>query len=226
MRFVTTTAVPFAPVTAGPADLPWTAAMSLDCTLGRVRIPDMGLWMPAADYTLEMWNYSRGDGIDVAFNMEAEDSGHNRVLAHLPWTPDGHLYFDSGDCGGPGRLHQPAPPELVGAWHHLAFQVDSRAGAMRVFIDGHLFAQQTNFDTYKARATDFLIGHTHRGSLGEFRLWNCLRTPAQLREFQGVALTGPRPGLIGCWRLDDTLEQGGRMQDRSGYARHGVLNRY
>jgi hypothetical protein len=226
MRFITTCAVPFAPVTAGPADLPWAPAHSLDCALGRVRIPDMGLWMPPTDYTLECWNYSRGGGVDVAFNMEADDAGHNRVLAHLPWTGDGHLYFDSGDCGGAGRLHQPAPPELVGAWHHLAFQVDSQAPAMRVFLDGHLFAEQPQLDTYKSRPTDFLIGHTHLGLLGEFRLWNRVRTPEQLREHLASTFTGPRPGLIGCWRLDDTLQNGGRIQDRSGYARHGILNRY
>jgi hypothetical protein len=216
MRFVATTAVPFSPVTAGPADVAWTPAISLDCTLGRVRIPDMGRWMPATDYTIECWNYSHGGGIDVAFNMEAEDAGHNRVLAHLPWI---------GDCGAAGRLHQPAPPGFVGTWHHLAFQVDSQAPAMRVFIDGHLFAEQPMHDTYKTRSTDFLIGHSHLGMLGEFRLWNRVRTPDQIREALPYALAGPRPGLIGCWRLDDTLADGGRIEDRSGYGRHGTLNR-
>jgi|GEM_PF-2845451 len=226
MRFVTTCAVPFAPVTAGPADLDWTPAMSLDCTLGRVRIPDMGLWMPATDYTIECWNYSFGGGNDIAFCMEA-DIPQSRVLAHLPWTSDNLLYFDSGDITGvgPGRMHQPVPPGFIGAWHHMAFQVDSQAPAMRIFIDGHLFAEQQLHDVFRPRPTDFLIGHTHLGRLGEFRLWNRVRTAAQIREFMPRALTTPRPGLIGCWRLDDSLQDGAPIQDYSGYHRPGILNR-
>jgi len=224
MRFATTCAVPFAPVTAGPADLDWVPAHSFDCAAAYVRIPGMGLWMPATDYTIECWNYSRGGGGDIAFNMEADNGGHNRVLAHVPW-PNNDLYFDSGDLSTTGRLQYPAPPSLLNAWQHLAFQVDSRAGAMRIFFNGVLWAEGRQCDTYKATPTDFLIGAAHLGGLGEFRLWNRVRTPAEIQADYPRTFTTPRPGLLGCWRLDDTLEAGGRIQDRSGYARHGILNR-
>jgi hypothetical protein len=223
MRFITTCAVPFAPVTAGPADLPWTPAMSLDCAAAYVRIPGMGTWMPPTDYTIECWNFSRGGGSDIAFNMETDESAHNRVLAHLPWG-NGEIYFDSGDLSTTGRLEYPAPPTLLNAWHHLAFQVDSQAQAMRVFFNGVCWAEVAHCDTYRPTPTDFIIGTAHLGCLGEFRLWNRVRTPAQIQADMPRAFTTPRPGLLGCWRLDDTQLAGGRIQDYSGYARHGVLN--
>lgn len=223
MRFVTTTNIPFAPVTAGPADVAWAPVISLDCQQALVRIPGMGLWMPAADYTIECWNFSRGGGNDMAFDMENDENGTNRVMAHLLWG-DGNIYFDSGNLSTTGRLHQYAPATFLNQWHHLAFQVDSQAPAMRVFIDGQLFAATNAYDVFKPRNVDFMIGIQHLGLLGEFRIWNTVRSPAQIRESMSRVFTSPRPGLLACWRLDDTLAHGGRIQDYSGYARHGVLN--
>jgi hypothetical protein len=223
MRFVSTSAVPFAPVTASLADLNWDATMSLDCGAAYVRIPGMGHWMPPTDYTIECWNFSRGGGRDIAFNMEADEGGRNRVLAHVPWD-NNYLYFDSGDLNTTGRLLYPAPPSLLNAWQHLAFQVDSQAGAMRIFLNGVLWAEALQCDTFKPQATDFLIGAAHLGLLGEFRLWNRVRAAAAIAADSTRALAGPRPGLLGCWRLNDTLEHGGRILDYSGYARHGILN--
>jgi len=224
MKFVATTAVPFSPVTAGPADVAWTPAISLDCTQAFVRIPGMGLWMPPTDYTLEFWCFSTGWGPSAAFNMADDEDGRNRVLAHLPWT-DGRLYFDSGNLSTTGRLHQPMPGTFMYQWHHLALQVDSQAPAMRLFLDGQLYAATTATDTFKPRPVDFLIGLSQPGQLGEFRLWNYVRTPAEIQADMPRVLATSRPGLVGCWRLDDTLAPGGRIQDRSGYGRHGTLNR-
>jgi hypothetical protein len=208
MRFITTTAVPFAPVTAGPADTAWAPAVSLDCTQATVRIPRMGEWLPPADCT-------------VAFNMEIDD-GSNRALAHLPCG--NRLYFDSGSLFTTGRLSTPMPPDFLFNWHHVALQVDSQAPAMRIFIDGQLLAESAGYDTHKPRPVDFIIGIAHVGRLGEFRLWNYVRTPAEIQADMPRLLSSSRPGLIGCWRLDDTLANGGRIEDRSGYGRHGILN--
>jgi hypothetical protein len=223
MRFTTTTAVPFSPVTAGPADVAWTPAISLDCTQVYVRIPGMGLWMPPTDYTLEFWCFATGGGPTAAFSMSDDEGGSNRVLAHLPWI-DGRLYFDSGAWAATGRLATPVGPTFRYQWHHLALQVDSQAPAMRMFLDGQLHAATTATDTYKPRPVDFLIGHSHLGQLGEFRLWNYVRTPAEIQADMPRVLASSRPGLLGCWRLDDTLDNGGRIRDYSGYARHGSLN--
>ena len=224
MRFVTTTAVPFSPVTAGPADVAWTPAISLDCAQAFVRIPGMGLWMPPTDYTIELWCFATGGGPTAAFDMADDEAGHNRVLAHLPWV-DNQLYFDSGDLSTTGRLATPAGPDFRYQWHHLAFQVDSQAPAMRLFLDGQLLAATLATDTFKHRPVDFLIGLNHLGQLGAFRLWNYVRTPAEIQVDMPRVLAASRPGLIGCWRLDDTLAHGGRIRDYSGYGHHGVLNR-
>jgi hypothetical protein len=221
MRFITTTTVPFAPVTAGPADVAWTPAISLDCAQGYVRIPGMGLWMPPADYTLELWCLSHSQDCTIAFRMSVDDAS-NRLLAHLPCG--NQLYFDSGNINTTGRVSVPMPDTFLATWHHLALQVDSHAQAMRIFLDGQLLAASAHYDTYKPRDTDLLIGLDHRGRLGEFRLWNYVRTPAEIRADMPRVFATSRPGLIGCWRLDDTLTNGGRIQDYSGYGHHGSLN--
>jgi hypothetical protein len=222
MRFISTCAVPFSPPTAGPADTAWAPAVSLDCTQATVRIPRMGEWLPPADYTMEFWCYSQSTNCTIAFNMEIDD-GYNRALAHLPCGNT--LFFDSGSLYSGGRLAVTMPPNFLLTWHHVALQVDSQASAMRVFIDGQLLAETAAYDTHKPRPVDFIIGITHAGRLGEFRLWNYVRSPAQIRADMPRLLASPRPGLLGCWRLDDTLDNGGRIRDYSGYAHHGILNR-
>jgi len=214
--------VPFAPVTAGPADTAWAPAVSLDCTLATVRIPRMGEWLPPADYTLECWCFSKSTDCTIAFNMEIDD-GTNRALAHLPCGNT--LYFDSGNLSTTGRVFAAMPADFLLRWHHVALQVDSQAGAMRVFIDGQLLVQSAGYDVFKPRPVDFIIGITHVGRLGSFRLWDYVRSPAELQRDMPRLLSTPRPGLIGCWRLDDTLTHGGRIQDYSGHGRHGILNR-
>lgn len=224
MRFITTCAVPFSPVTAGPADVAWTPAISFDCAPAIVRIPGMGLWMPPTDYTIECWVFANAVGSSTAFDMADDESGHNRVLAHLPWA-NNQFYFDNGNLFGTGRLTTGSIPNtFLNQWHHLAFQVDSQAPAMRIFLDGQLFAEGQNTDTFKPRNVDFIIGHSHLGRLGEFRLWNYVRTPAEIQADMPRVFAASRPGLIGCWRLDDTLTNGGRIQDYSGYGHHGSLN--
>ena len=221
MRFVTTTAVPFAPVTAGPADTQWAPAVSLDCTRATVRIPRMGEWLPPTDYTLEMWCYTQSTECTIAFNMEVDD-GSNRALAHLPCGNT--LYFDSGSLYTTGRLALPMPPDFLLTWHHVALQVDSQAPAMRCFVDGQLLGQSAATSVHHPRPVDFIIGLAHQGRLGEFRVWDHVRTPAEIQADMPRVLTHARPGLLGCWRLDDTLENGGRIQDVSGYGHHGVVN--
>jgi len=222
MRFVTTTAVPFSPVTAGPDDVAWTPAISLDCTQATVRIPGMGAWLPPADYTMELWCYAQSTDCTIAFNMEIDD-GSNRALAHLPCGNT--LYFDNGNLSTTGRIAVTMPPDFLFNWHHVALQVDSQAPAMRIFIDGHLLAESAGYDTHKPRPVDFIIGLHHAGRLGEFRLWNYVRTPAEIQADRPRVLASSRPGLLGCWRLDDSLQDGALIQDYSGYGRPGILNR-
>jgi hypothetical protein len=221
MRFITTTAVPFSPTTAGPADTAWAPAVSLDCTRATVRIPRMGEWLPPADYTMEFWCYTQSTDCTTAFNMEVDDGG-NRALAHMPCGNT--LFFDNGSLYTTGRVSAIMPPDFLLSWHHVALQVDSQAPAMRIFIDGQLLVQSTGYDTHKPRPVDFIIGINHAGRLGEFRLWDYVRTPAEIRADMPRLLASSRPGLLGCWRLDDTLDHGARIRDYSGYARHGSLN--
>ena len=56
------------------------------------------------------------------------------------------------------------------------------------------------------------------GQLDEIRVWNVVRTGAQIRETMHKRLVGDEPGLIGLWNFDD-----GTASDSSPSGFHGKL---
>lgn len=216
-----------------PTESPWNAVMSRDMSDCCIRIPGFGNVMPMADYTLEFWNNTfQVSGPEVAFTMDNQDNGTNRVMSHVWWTGDGRLYFDNGNIGAGGtsdigRISGPHPDFLQNQWHHLCYQVDAAANQMRVFVDGKLFLQENHYDTFKRLDCDFIIGGPaglrHYGAMSEFRIWNYVLTQQQIQARMQCVINLPQPGMIGCWRLDDSVARGGSIVDRSGNGFNGVL---
>ncbi|GAB3638763.1 hypothetical protein GCM10027422_43530 [Hymenobacter arcticus] len=155
----------------------------------------------------------------MAFTMPGGD-GSNCLLAHMPGGDQ--RYFDSGSFTG--RVSVPTPTHFLATWHHVALQVDSQAQAMHIFLDGQLLVASDHPHTYKPRATDFLIGFDHRGRLGEFRLWNYVRTPAEIRAEMPRVFAAFCPGLFGCQPLDAPLSACGGIPGYGGCYHSGMLN--
>jgi len=56
------------------------------------------------------------------------------------------------------------------------------------------------------------------GKLDEVRLWNLVRTAAEMQATLASELTGEQPGLVGYWRFNEAAgttarDAGGRPQD-------------
>ena len=107
---------------------------------------------------------------------------------------------------------------LVGAWHHIAVTYDGRGGAgsvngITMYIDGLPVALvRVNNAAYVAmeNGTDPVqIGregpfwNQFNGGLDDIRLWNVVRSAAQIQAAMSNELTGTETGLVGYWKFNE-----------------------
>ncbi|HZE94237.1 MAG TPA: LamG domain-containing protein [Gemmatimonadales bacterium] len=120
----------------------------------------------------------------------------------------------------------------AGRWRHIAVTYDR--GRMTVYVDGELRMMTTGFGRSTAPNSQFplVVGARIRDSLGtvdapflgridEVRIWDTVRSAAEIRTWRDVLLPAGTPGLIGYWALDDGTGPG--ALDASGHGRDLML---
>ncbi len=119
-----------------------------------------------------------------------------------------------------------------GRWTHIAAAVGKEG--YKLFVNGVLVATNATRSQYRATGMDkrnYLGRSPWRGSSGydadfhgqmdEVRVWNSVRTEAQIRENLFKNLTGKEAGLAGLWNFEDPAGAG--ANDCSTVANHGKL---
>ena len=165
-------------------------------------------------WTLECWARRKGNG---TFRLFAQYPGSTYSL-----------FFGSQDSnqngvdvfmrGGSGWWKSGYVLEYD-VWHHLAMTKDAE-GTVKVYVDGVL--KNSNTDARDVdlipSANQFLwLGNTYSdgngregtyspafpGYLAEMRVWNVVRTAAELAASKDVRLSGNETGLVGYWPLNE-----------------------
>ena len=98
-------------------------------------------------------------------------------------------------------------------WTHIAWTYAERAGVFRVFANGVPVFSTTGhgsigdaysgIDEFKIGARRPGAGQYFDGFLDEVRIWNIVRTEAEIRTTMNASLHGDEPGLVGYWNFDD-----------------------
>ncbi|MEZ6210282.1 MAG: LamG domain-containing protein [Phycisphaerales bacterium] len=105
------------------------------------------------------------------------------------------------------------PRVPVDTWTHVAVVFDT-GGEANFYINGE-YVETVNGSPIiinNANAAVLLggdsIGNHFVGDMAEVRLWDVMRTPAQIAANFNNALSGSEPGLIGYWPLNDLQDLG------------------
>ena len=130
------------------------------------------------------------------------------------------------------------------AWHHVAASYNSSDGAIRMYIDGVLVVSVTHgypgilkdFGTWNApiiMGSDYAglyenqTDRQFRGSLSDVRIWNVVRSAADISNNFRQRLVGNEPGLVGYWKLHQGYGTGWgsytRALDNTVNRAHGTL---
>lgn len=210
-------------VLSGPAwqamelPIPTTSnkVLMLDGTDDFVQV-DAFRWDSRGPVTVEFW--AKVNEIDVQspnatgnfFSIGKQD-GANRFLAHVPFG-DQNLLFDYGNYAGSGRIAVSYTP-YIDSWTHVALVSQGANGNfMGIYLNGRLVATTNRSDAPQVSLRGFWLGQgphgVQKGQVSDFRIWNYVRSQAEIRATMDTRLSGIEPGLVGYWPLDGTPQDG------------------
>jgi hypothetical protein len=98
----------------------------------------------------------------------------------------------------------------TGQWVHVAATRRRMTGEIQVLVNGTIEASQTLAQTGSLTAqANFMLGANvndsryYNGLLDEVRVWNVVRTAAEITATMRQRLNGTEAGLVGYWRFDE-----------------------
>ena len=114
-------------------------------------------------------------------------------------------------------------------WHHVAHVFGSSIGGQKLYIDGKVVASgskpSSDFKTQDA----IIIGYSSdspspywRGQISEVRIWEKVRTQADIQADMFYRFKGNESGLVGYWPLDEG--SGETISDRTHNSNNGTLH--
>ncbi len=130
------------------------------------------------------------------------------------WSNSKHILSNDGatDNGLPV-----GPCFADGLWHHIAFTWQrNTANGFRSYLDGQLVAQRnsSNNPLPSFDISNMYLGANGgndeflNGTLNELRVWNVVRTPAQIAAGMNSSLTLPQAGLALYYKFDHGVANG------------------
>lgn len=164
--------------------------------------------LPPTDLTIEGWYYFSTTGADRNLGGTLTTVGHRSFFFVYgnPNTLQLHVY---GNGEGNASV---AWTLSASTWYHLAVTYQGSSGDTKFYVNG---VQQGTTQTIKTSGlisiTDTYFPGGDAGGVGFFngdlsnhKLWNTIRTAAQISSDQCATL-GATSGLIGEWSLDNVL---------------------
>ncbi len=170
----------------------------------------------AGGFTVEAWvRYRSFRSMSRIIDLGNGSGPDNILLANEGTTNTLVLHVYKGwtvsSIRAPGALE-------TGTWLHLAATVD-RFGNAALYKNGQMLVAGRVHVTGTVNRTRNYIGRSNwaadgyfDGDIGEVRLWNVARTPAQILETMGGPSDWLAHGMVGHWRLDE--QAGSTVRDR------------
>ena len=177
-------------------------ALRFNSTNDYVSVPNNAAFNVGNALTVEAWvklGNVAGDQKVVSWATLAPGVGYllginNGMVYPEVWDTAGNHYYLQG-----GNIP-------MNTWTHLAFTCQA-GGDLIAFINGQEVAR-TNFGAapVSGAASSLFLGRSSwdggfqlLGAIGEVRIWNTARSPAQLRTNQVTRLRGDESGLVACY---------------------------
>ena len=125
------------------------------------------------------------------------------------------LYIDISDDGSGKTLGEVNWSHSTGTWYHIAVVYDASEGSADFYVDGvPQGSTVTGLDTLIHSGTaDLLIGASNSnspsdffdGKIDEVRMWDDIRTEAEIDDNKALQLVGDEANLVGYWQLNNGL---------------------
>lgn len=190
------------------------------------------------DITIEAWikvdTYPASQSADIVFRFYPADTEDANIPYGLTIEPDGSLRAIHESGAGIDISTTSTNKVPLGAWTHVAVVRDVSAKTYTFIINGSAeLSQSYSYNpTGGSISTLTFSGNGNfaiDGTMDEIRIWNIVRTQAEIQASMGTTLTGSESGLVGYWRFDELedlgVDGGGNddVRDFSGNGNNGDL---
>jgi hypothetical protein len=207
---------------AGGADLIKGQMLNFDGRDGQVSCPDNGM---SQAFTLEGWIY-----LDTTAGNQVFFGQH---FGGFIWSNGGSLRFELRNATNTAWRGNPqdggvAVPLSAQTWYHVAGTFGGAGTSMKLYLDGQLVSETSVIpDNPWNPVEDFYIGSWDnkrflKGKVEELRVWNRVRTEAEIRENMNQTLHGCESSLLAYYQFNDSTGSSS-LSDHSGNGYHGSL---
>jgi hypothetical protein len=187
-------------ITSLDANATWANSLDFDGVDDFVSFSNTGI--TAASGTVEFWMNLDAIGL----NQICFDLGTGENFAVIPWS-NGYLYFRAGNV----QFTTPIP--AAGKWRHIALTWAGNGTTFRGYIDG----VEVGTGTQGAAAISGTLGYIgkstagnfpYNGKISDFRVWNTVRTAAEIQNNRYSMVAANSPGLIRYYKLNQGTANG------------------
>jgi len=195
-----------------------------------VIIPGVNDYQATDALTIEAWikpnSWTDYDGIlNYARDLGTLEAGFGFVYFATGWRFFLKTTTNSIDYINMAEVSTPS-----GQWTHLAATYDGQK--VRIYRNGSAIDSTDAMGDieWSGILSDFKLGSfTKDGSTGYFdgqiddvRIWNIVRTGAQIKASREIIVDKNESGLVGYWQMD--AGSGGAATDSTSIANHGIIN--
>ncbi|RYZ44423.1 MAG: hypothetical protein EOP49_27180, partial [Sphingobacteriales bacterium] len=154
--------------------------------------------------TVEFWSKVNSSDAGNSTLFELPVPSGKRFLAHVPFG-DNTLYWDYGNISTSGRVSVNYGPYL-NKWTHVALVSSGTNNSFKaIYLNGVLVASGTDSDgTNTVGVTGLNLGiGNHKGGIDEFRIWDHVRSQAEIESGMYNSLDVNPAGLKAYWKFDE-----------------------
>ena len=162
------------------------------------------------DMTIETWVNFETIGSD-RFLLSKWDGSSNRSYLLFYKQSKSAIRFNVSSNGSNASSVDFSFTPTLSTWYHLAITYDASLGSAEMFVNGISQSTKTgmNIGIYDSTA-DFIIGSKEGtsfyfdGLIDDVRIWDVIRTDAEILANYNKELTGTESNLQGYWKLNNS----------------------
>jgi hypothetical protein len=201
------------------------AKYALSFSSSYVNVSDNDLLDLTTTWTLEAWVYPRAAGNGVDQDIVSKWGGNPGASYILQIDATGVLRLVTAD-GTNDAIVLGVTTLSNDLWQHVAATFDH--GTVKLYLNGVLDRTVTGVLTPYVGTQAIAFGRegaypggTISADLDEIRIWNVVRSAANIADHDTARLRGNEHGLVGYWRFDEGAGQVAR--DATGHGLDGRL---
>ena len=144
------------------------------------------------------------------------------------------VFFWEDKPATPGASAVTTSAVSLNTWTHIAITNtwNGTAGVHQIYVDGVAAGSAGTASAMVDGAANLVFGASalgggfadfFQGAIDDIRIWDDVRTVSEINSNKKVALRGDEEGLIGYWKLDNTLFDSAGLGSGDGVANHGAF---